>query len=56
MQIVRAAADPTSPIGRAVDGEANVITAALCVATGEQPPPVCESPGVVAAAGQVPTR
>lgn len=56
MRIVKAAADPTSPIGQAVDGEANVITAALCVATGEQPPTVCEDPGVVAAAARVPAR
>lgn len=46
-QIATALADPKSDIARAVDGAANVITAALCTKTGGQPANVCTAPGVV---------
>ena len=36
-QIVASLSDPASPIAQAVDGSANVITAALCEVTGQQP-------------------
>ena len=49
-QIAAALSDPASPIALAVDGSANVITAALCKVTGQQPTPVCSAPGVTAAA------
>ncbi len=49
-QIAAALSDPASPIAQAVDGSANVITAALCEVTGQQPTPVCSAPGVTAAA------
>jgi hypothetical protein len=49
-QIAAALADPTSPVAKAVDGSANVLTAALCEVTGQQPTAVCTAPGVVAAA------
>ena len=49
-QIADALSDPTSPVARAVDGSANVLTAALCEVTGQQPATVCTAPGVVAAA------
>jgi Domain of unknown function (DUF929) len=42
--------DPTSPVGEAVLGEANALTAAICSATGNMPRAVCESAGVHAAA------
>lgn len=48
-QIAATLSDPRSPIAAAVDGTANVITAALCSVTANQPTPVCTSPGVVAA-------
>ena len=38
----------------AVDGAANVITAAVCALTGQQPAAVCGSAGVVAAAAKLP--
>jgi Domain of unknown function (DUF929) len=47
--IATALADPTSAIAKAVNGEANVITAALCAATGNKPAAVCSASGVVAA-------
>jgi len=43
-QIAAALHDPKSPIARAVDGGANVVTAALCVVTRERPGSVCDSP------------
>lgn len=43
-------ADPTSAVARAVDGAANVLTAAICKSTGNQPANVCSAAGVVAAA------
>lgn len=49
-QIAAALADPSSPIARGVVGAANVLTAALCRLTGDQPSAVCSTPGVRAAA------
>jgi hypothetical protein len=46
--IATALSDPTSAIAQAVDGSANVITAAICDATGGQPGEVCGSAGVTA--------
>jgi len=43
-------ASPTAPVAQAVVGEANVITAALCQATGGRPGPVCRSSGARAGA------
>ena len=42
-------ADPTSPVARAIDGAANVITAAICRATNGAPAAVCSAPGVIEA-------
>ena len=49
-QIAAALADPASAIARGVNGAANVISAALCELTGEQPAAVCTSAGVRAGA------
>ncbi len=49
-QVAAALKDPSSPIARAVDGSANLFTAAICEATGSQPASVCRTPGVQAAA------
>ena len=49
-QIAAALSDPASPLAQAVDGSANVITAAMCEVTGQQPTQVCSAPGVTAAA------
>jgi len=48
-QIAAALADPNSAIAKAVDGTANLITAAICQITDGQPGAVCQSPGVVTA-------
>jgi hypothetical protein len=47
-------ADPTSALAPYIDGQANILTAALCVATGQQPASVCGSAGVRAAAATLP--
>jgi hypothetical protein len=49
-QIADALADPDNPVARAVGGSANVLTAALCKVTSQQPAAVCKAPGVIAAA------
>jgi hypothetical protein len=55
VQIGRAMNDPKSPVAKAVVGAANVITAAICSTTGDQPADVCTAPGVVAAAKTLPS-
>ncbi len=52
-EIAASLSDPTSPVAKAVNGSANVLTAALCEATSGQPADVCTSPGVTAAAKAV---
>jgi hypothetical protein len=49
-EIASALSDPADPIAQGVDGSANVLTAALCHVTGQQPASVCGSAGVTAAA------
>ena len=49
-QIATAIGDPSSTIGKAVVGNANVLTAAICKVTGNQPSNVCTSAGVKAGA------
>jgi hypothetical protein len=51
--IAAALKDPADPIAKAVDGSANLYTAALCKLTGGQPVDVCGSPAVTAAAGKL---
>jgi Domain of unknown function (DUF929) len=48
-QIAADLATPTSPVAKAIVGTANVLTAAICSATGGTPASVCTAPGVVAA-------
>lgn len=52
-QIAAALADPSSAVARAVDGAANVLTAAICKSTGNQPASVCSAAGVTAAADKL---
>lgn len=47
--VADAMSDPTSTIGKAIDGSANILTAAICSATNDQPSSVCTAKGVVAA-------
>jgi hypothetical protein len=49
-QIAAALADPSSPVAKAIDGTANVLTAAICKTTNNQPSAVCSAAGVTAAA------
>jgi hypothetical protein len=53
-QIAAALADPTSSIAKAIDGTANVITAAISKITNSQPSSVSNAPGVLAAASKLP--
>ena len=47
-EIVSAAADPQSQLGRTIDGNANAMTALLCKLTNGQPGNVCTSAAVTA--------
>jgi len=49
-QIADDIANPSTTIGKAVLGSANVISAQLCQLTNNQPADVCTSSGVTAAA------
>lgn len=51
-QIADSMRDPSSPIARAVIGNANFLTAAICRSLDSQPP-VCATPGVTQAAAQI---
>ncbi len=52
-EVANALKDPSSPIAKAIDGSANVYTAAFCQLTGNQPTNVCTSAAVTAAAGKL---
>jgi hypothetical protein len=47
--VAKAMNDPSSKVGQAIDGSANLFTAAICQTTGSKPAAVCQSPGVRAA-------
>lgn len=53
-QIAADLSDPSSTVAKAIDGAANLITAAICASTGNQPSSVCTASGVVAAAKSLP--
>jgi Domain of unknown function (DUF929) len=52
-QVAAALKDPSSPVAKGVDGAANLITAAICKATGGKPGNVCTSAGVAKANGAI---
>jgi thiol-disulfide isomerase/thioredoxin len=52
-QVAAALKDPSSPVAKSVDGATNLITAAICKATGGQPGSVCTSAGVTKASGAI---
>jgi thiol-disulfide isomerase/thioredoxin len=52
-QVAATFKDPSSPIAKSVDGAANLITAAICKTTNNQPANVCGSAGVTAASGAI---
>jgi hypothetical protein len=50
-QVAAALKDPSSPVAKAADGAANLITAAICKVTGGKPGGVCTAAGVTKASG-----
>ena len=52
-QVVAAMRDPSSPVARDIDGAANMITAAICKLTHDQPVGVSRSAGVRAASASI---
>jgi Domain of unknown function (DUF929) len=52
-QVAAAMHDPSSAVGKDIDGAANIITAAICSLTNGQPGGVCHSAGVTAAADTI---
>jgi hypothetical protein len=52
-QIAAALADPNDPLSQAIVGSANVLTAAICATTNQQPSEVCTSAGVKAGAAKL---
>jgi thiol-disulfide isomerase/thioredoxin len=52
-QVAAAMRDPSSPVGRDIDGAANMITAAICKLTHGQPAGVGTSAGVAGATGSI---
>lgn len=55
-QIAGALSDPTSAIAQGVDGTANLVTAAICQSTAQQPAAVCQAAGVVTATAKLTGR
>ena len=53
-QIAKDLSDPSSAVAKGVDGSANVITAAICATTNQQPASVCDASGVKAGAAVLP--
>lgn len=54
-QIAAALSDPNSPIAKAINGSANVITAAVCTFAANPPAEVCTSPGVTSGTTVLPS-
>lgn len=50
-EVAAALKDPSSPVAKAADGAANLITAAICKVTGGKPGSVCTAVGVTKASG-----
>lgn len=50
-QVASALRDPSSPVAQGADGAANMITAAICKMTGNQPASVCTSPAIASIGG-----
>jgi len=52
-QVAAALKDPSSSIAKGADGSANMITAAICKTTNNQPSNVCTSPTIKTIEGQI---
>lgn len=48
-QIASRLGDPSDPVAKEIIGSANLLTAAICAASGDQPTAVCSAGGVLAA-------
>jgi hypothetical protein len=55
-QIASSLADPSSKIAKAIDGAANLVTAAICSITSNKPASICSSTGVTDAASLLPNN
>ncbi len=53
-KIAHTLADPSNPVAKAIDGLANLFTAAICKTTNGHPGSVCKSKGVTAASKGLP--
>jgi hypothetical protein len=51
--VAAALQDPSSAIAKGADGSANMITAAICKTTNNQPSSVCTSPTIKTIEGQI---
>ncbi len=52
-QVSAALSDPNSAVAKGIIGAANVITATICILTGDQPSNVCANPAVSALEAQI---
>jgi hypothetical protein len=52
-QIASRLATPSDPVAKAVDGAANVLTAAICAITKDQPATICTSPVIKGIAARI---
>lgn len=52
-EVAAALADPTSAVAQGIIGAANVMTATICILTGDQPSNVCANPAVSALETQI---
>jgi hypothetical protein len=55
-EIAQAMSDPGSKIAQAIDGSANLLTAAICDVTNGKPSNTCSAPGVTAAKKHLTTK
>jgi len=55
-EIASAMADPTTDVSRGAIGSANMISAAICKLTGDEPSNVCSDPAIQAIEGQLGSR
>jgi hypothetical protein len=53
-QIASALSNPDSPVTKAVVGNANYLTAAICKLSGAANAPICRDPTIAQIAGQLP--
>jgi len=52
-QIAAQLNDPSKPVSKAIDGSANLVTAAVCTMTGNKPASICLTPSITQAQSQI---